>query len=163
MKCTIHLLSVFIVGFICFTVGAAVNQKSTLSPQTTKNLTTAMKGEAFAHAKYLLYADRARQQSNTELADLFEKTAKVERMEHFAEEAKLAGLIGDDQANLKSAIAGESYEVETMYREFAKQAEAAGDKEAAKLFEEIRKDEAGHRDEFKTALNKIAPKTQGGH
>lgn len=160
MKTKIHLLLVLIVGVICFTVGAAVNQKSTLSPQTTKNLMTAMKGEAFAHAKYLLYGDRARQSGNAELADLFEKTAKVERFEHFKEEAALAGLVGDDQANLKDAIKGESYEVATMYREFAKQAAAAGDKDAAKLFEEIRKDEAGHRDEFKAALNKMAPKTE---
>lgn len=162
MKYTIHLLLVLIVGFICLAVEAAVNQKSTLSPQTTKNLTTAMKGEAFASAKYQLYADRARQGGNNELADLFEKTAKVEHFEHFKEESELAGLVGTDQANLKDAIAGESYEVETMYREFAKQAEAAGDKEAAKLFEEIRKDEAGHRDEFKAALKKIGPKTPGG-
>ncbi len=161
MKYKTHLLLVLIVGILCFTVGAAVNQKSTLSPQTAKNLTTAMKGEAFAYAKYLLYAERARQGGNAELADLFEKTAKVERMEHFKEEADLAGLIGDDQANLKAAIKGESYEVATMYREFAEQAAAAGDKEAAKLFEEIRKDEAGHRDEFKAALNKIASKPQG--
>ena len=41
------------------------------------------------------------EQGNTELADLFEKTAKAERLEHFAEEAKRAGLIGNDQANLQ--------------------------------------------------------------
>lgn len=157
MKTKIYLLLVVFVGVICFVAGAAANKKATISPKTTENLMTAMKGEAFAHAKYLVYADHARKNGNAELADLFENTAKVERQEHFAEEAELAGLIRDDPANLKDAIKGETYEVETMYRNFAKQAEAAGDKEAAALFAEIRKDETGHRDQFQAALKKIEP------
>ena len=158
MKTRNYLLSVVAVGIVCFAAGAAANKKPALSPKTAQNLTTAMKGEAFAHAKYLLYAEEARKSGNSELADLFEKTAKVERLEHFAEEAQLLGLIGDNQANLRDAIKGESYEVETMYREFAQQADKAGDKAAANLFAEIRKDETGHRDQFKSALDKLAPK-----
>lgn len=60
-----------------------------------------MHGEAFAYVKYLLYAQQARQDGNKELADLFENTAKTERFEHFAEEAKVAGLVGMDADNLK--------------------------------------------------------------
>lgn len=155
-------LMILIVAVISFALGTAISSGSKLSPQTKQDLTTAMKGEAFAHAKYLVYADQARKNGNTELADLFEKTAKVERLEHFAEEAQLAGIVGDDQANLNDAIKGESYEVETMYRDFAKQAASAGDTAAATLFEEIRKDEMGHRDEFKAALNKLAAKPVTG-
>ncbi|HEY6967948.1 MAG TPA: rubrerythrin family protein [Candidatus Angelobacter sp.] len=162
MKTRNYLLSVVIVGLVCFAAGAAANKNAALSPKTKQNLTTAMKGEAFAHAKYLLYAEEARKNGNAELADLFEKTAKVERLEHFAEEARLLGLVGDNQANLRDAIKGESYEVETMYREFAQQAEKAGDNSAANLFAEIRKDETNHRDEFKAALEKIGPKVASG-
>ena len=64
----------------------------------------------------------------------------------------VAGLAGSDADNLRDAIQGESYEIETMYREFAQQAAAAGDKPAADRFEEIRHDEIGHRDAFETAL-----------
>jgi hypothetical protein len=46
---------------------------------------------------------------------LFEKTAEVERCEHFAEKAELAGLVGNDADNLKDSIKGESYEIEIMY------------------------------------------------
>ena len=53
--------------------------------KTMDNLSTAMQGEAFAYAKYLLYAEHARKSGNKELADLFEKTANTERFEHFAE------------------------------------------------------------------------------
>jgi rubrerythrin len=65
------------------------------------------------------------------------ETAKT----HFSEEAELAGLLGSDGDNLKDAIQGDSYEVETRYRDFAQQARDAGDKAAANCFEEIRHDE----------------------
>lgn len=129
--------------------------QGTLDQKTLDNLSTAMHGEAFAYVKYLLYAEHARKRGNKELADLFEKTAKTERFEHFAEEAQLAGLVGSDADNLKDATKGESYEIDTMYLEFAQKAKVAGDTAAAVRFEEIRHDEMGHRDAFKIALAKL--------
>jgi rubrerythrin len=129
--------------------------RGTLDQRTLDNLSTAMHGEAFAYVKYLLYAEHARKSGNKELADLFEKTANTERFEHFAEEAQLAGLVGSDADNLKDAIEGESYEVDAMYLEFAQKAKVAGDTAAAARFEEVRHDEIGHRDAFKTALAKL--------
>lgn len=125
-----------------------------MDAKTRENLLTAMHGEAFAYVKYLLYAEHARKNARPELAALFERTAEIERFEHFAEEAELLGLVGSDEDNLRDAIAGESYEVETMYREFAEQAAAAGDQAAADRFEEVRHDEMGHRDAFKAALTR---------
>jgi rubrerythrin len=130
-----------------FTIGhTSAQSERKLNEQTLHNLSIAMHGEAFAYAKYLLYADHARRSGDTELADLLERTAKIERFEHFAEEAKLAAPVSSNADNLKDAIRGEFYESDTMYREFAQQAEQAGDHEAARLFEEIRKDETEHRD-----------------
>lgn len=138
-----------------FMIGSAVARKeSPLNKTTADNLSAAMLGEAFAYAKYMLYAEHARQAGNEELAKLFEASAKTERFEHFAEEARLAGLVGSDEDNLKDALKGESYEVETMYREFSEKAAAAGDKVTADRFEEIRHDEMKHRDAFKAALAK---------
>ena len=127
----------------------------TLDQETLDNLSTAMHGEAFAYVKYLLYAEHARKSGNKELADLFEKTANIERFEHFAEEAQLAGLVRNDADNLKDAIKGESYEIDIMYLEFAQTAKVAKDIAAADRFEEIRHDEMGHRDAFKIALAKL--------
>jgi rubrerythrin len=42
-----------------------------------------------------------------------------------------------------------------MYPQFAEQAKAAGDKEAADRFAEIAQDETKHRDSFKAALAKL--------
>ena len=124
----------------------------TFTKQTMDNLSTAMHGEAFAYAKYSLYAEHARKNGNKEIADLFEKAAKMERFQHFAEEAQLAGLVRSDAENLRDAMKGESYEVDTMYFEFAQQATKDGDKAAADRFEEVRRDEMKHRDAFKAAL-----------
>lgn len=126
-----------------------------LNQKTLYDLSTAMHGEAFAYVKYLLYAEHARKNGNNELGDLFERTANTERFEHFAEEAQLAGLVGSDVDNLKEAIQGESYEIDSMYLEFAQKAKVAGDTAAAARFEEIRHDEMGHRDAFKNALTKL--------
>ena len=121
-----------------------------------------MHGEAFAYVKYQLYAKHAEQNGDTELAKSFKTAANIERFQHFAEEAQLAGLVGSDTDNLKDAIKGESYEVDTMYRQFAEQAAAAGDKAAADRFNEIRHDEAGHRDVFKAALSHIEQHVSDG-
>ena len=126
-----------------------------MNKTTRDNLSTAMHGEAFAYAKYMLFAERARRRGNAELAELLEKTAKEELLEHFAEEAGLAELVSGDADNLEDAIEGESYEVETMYRDFAEQAFSAGDKAVGDRFDEIRHDEMKHRDGFKKALAKL--------
>lgn len=123
-----------------------------MNEQTRNNLLTAMQGEAFAFAKYMLFAEHARKAGHADLAALFEKTALVERLEHFAEEAELAGIVGSDAENLGQAISGEAYEVDTMYREFAEQAAAVGEKAAAARFQEIRGDETGHRAAYLAAL-----------
>lgn len=136
-------------------------EKKKMNEQTLKNLSTAMHGEAFAYAKYMAFADHARKAGNDKLADLFESTAKTEHLEHFTEEAELAGLASSDAENLNDAIKGESYETETMYREFAQQAKQIGDLQAAERFEEIRQDEAKHRDAFASALADLKKEGSG--
>jgi rubrerythrin len=154
---------IFAAAAIFFVVGHqfGLRSKSGMSKQTTEHLSTAMHGEAFAYAKYLLFAKQARQNGNEELATLFEDAANTERFEHFAEEAQLAGLASDDANNLKAAIQGEAYEVNTMYFRFAQEAATKGDGPAAKLFEEIRQDEMKHRDAFVAALDKLQTQRQG--
>ncbi|HEV2387055.1 MAG TPA: rubrerythrin family protein [Candidatus Acidoferrales bacterium] len=129
--------------------------RSRLSQSTLDSLMTAMKGEAFAYVKYMLFAEHARNNGRPDIAAAFERAAKTERFEHFAEEAQLAGLVGTDGENLLDALAGESYEIETMYKEFAQLAFEAGDREAAERFEEVRQDEIEHRDLFRAALEKL--------
>ena len=163
MKVTLYSVGIVAVAAILAIAGIGAEKAPALKKQTQNNLSTAMRGEAFAYAKYMLYAQHARAHGNKQLAALFMQAARTERFQHFSEEADLAGLVGTDRENLKDAIAGESYEVDTMYRQFAEQATAAGDKAAADRFEEIRHDEMGHRDAFKAALEKPEVKSVGSN
>jgi len=136
-------------------VGYAAQQQKRAT-EVQKDLETAMKGEAFAYAKYMLFAQQARAHGHNEVAVLFENTAKTERMEHFREHAELAGVISSSDAdNLRDAIAGETYETTKMYPEMAVRARQAGDRQAAARFTEIGKDESRHRDAFAAALAKL--------
>jgi rubrerythrin len=123
---------------------------------TKANVLKAMHGEAFARAAYLAYGAQARTDRQSKIATLFDRTAEVERGDHFKLEAELVGLVGNDAANLTDAISGESYETTTMYPQFVAQAKAEGDTAAAALFAEIAADEAAHRDALTKAKATLA-------
>ena len=76
-------------------------------------------------------------------------------MQHAKDQFKMAGHIGSTAENLKAAFEGEDHEVTTMYPEFAEQAKAEGDNEAALLFSMIAKVEAHHRDRYKKLLEMV--------
>jgi rubrerythrin len=125
------------------------------NPQLRTDLAQSMRGEAFANASYRLYSEQARREGLPSAARLFERTAGVELNEHFKEEASLSGLVGDDRADLRTAMSGERYESQTMYPGFARQAKAAGDRDAAATFSEIAGDEEVHGRTFGTALRVV--------
>jgi rubrerythrin len=134
------------------TIGAGTN----LSSGTKVDISTAMHGEAFAYAKYMLYAKQAREHGDEKLAQLFEHTANIELNNHFATHAYEYGLVGTNRQNLKDSIAGENYETTTMYPQMAARAQAAGDSKVAAIFRAIAVDERTHRDRFQSALDVAA-------
>ena len=126
-----------------------------ISVRSRRNLMEAMRGEAFAFAKYKLFAKQARNNGDNELADMFDKTADQEYLEHFVEQADLLQLVGTDEQDVTNALAGESFEVDDLYKRFAEEAREDGDEQVADRFEEIRRDEAFHQLAFHEALIKI--------
>jgi len=126
--------------------------EGTLQQQTRDDLKSAMQNEALTFLKYKVFADQARKDGKGKLADLLEATAKAEHR-HFQEAAKLYGLAREDWHNLASAIVGEYAEYADNYAKMAERAEAAGDKNAAKMFREIAAEEARHHQDFKAAIN----------
>ena len=153
---------IFLVTLSLTTQSSPQQASAKLTPQTRENLMKAMHGEAFAYAKYMAYAEQARTNGHTAIADLFEQTAKVEHLEHFNEMAQLVQLADTDAANLRDAIQGESQESQTMYPQFAEQAAAAGDEAAAERFRELAKDETKHRSMFHAALDSLENKNPAG-
>jgi rubrerythrin len=125
-----------------------------MSPQTEKNLERAMAIEAFAHAKYARFAASARMNENPDLASLFQSTADLDRIAHFRKEFDFAYAPHSDVENLESAIKDKASVID-MYSEFMRQAEAAGDYSAARLFDSIRSDEMVEIRGFREALDEV--------
>ena len=160
-----RLVKVLAIGSLLTLTAMSTPQQTPvkLNSQTRENLMSAIRGEAFAYAKYMAYAQRARESGHAKIADLFEQTAKTERFEHFREMADLVGLVGSDAQNLQDAIQGETQESQAMYPKFADQAAAVGDTAAAERFREIAKDEMKHRDMFKNALASLNKEAVAPH
>jgi rubrerythrin len=126
-----------------------------MNPRTRDNILTAMRGEAYAHARYRVFATAARNSGDRDLEEMYEGIAAVELHEHFVELAELAGIAGTDSYNLQAAIRDESDEVEVTYRLFAEQARKDGEEEVAARFDEIREDELAHLKTLETALERL--------
>ena len=126
-----------------------------MNAQTRENVITALHGEAFAHARYRVFAESARRAGEFDLADLFQGIATVELQEHFFELAELVELAGTGSENIQTAIQDENAEVEQTYSRFAAQARSAGEEEVAARFDEIREDERAHLDALEAALERL--------
>ena len=92
---------------------------------TTKNLWAAFAGESQANRKYTAFARRADQDGYKQVAKLFRGAAAAETV-HALNHFRALGEVKSTEENLKAAIAGEHYEVVTMYPDFIKEAEAEG-------------------------------------
>lgn len=125
------------------------------SGKTLLSIARALRGEAFASAKYRQYASYATGHGRADVGRLLTRLSEIERFEHFAALATLAGLVRDVRTNLTAAHDGENNEATTMYPAYAKAAETAGDSEAGARFREIARDEAKHRDAFTRALSTL--------
>ncbi|MEU1387367.1 MULTISPECIES: hypothetical protein [unclassified Nonomuraea] len=123
--------------------------------RTLGNLVTALMQEAFADAKYALYAQRARQTGEPRLAMLFGSMAGAGRTEHFAAEARLAGLVHDTRANTCEAIGGEIYNGRQMYPGYARQAARVGDHTVAALFASTARDEMEQAQALTSAVSRL--------
>lgn len=126
-----------------------------MDTQVREDVLTAMHGEAFAYARYMLFAQAAHDAGEQKLAATFEGLAAVELHEHFEELAKLVGLVGTAAENVAVAIGDENTEVEETYPRFAEVARAAGEEAAASRFEEIRGDELEHLRTLETILEEL--------
>jgi rubrerythrin len=121
---------------------------------TEENLKAAFAGESQARNMYTFFAKVARNEGYHYIAKIFEETA-INEQQHAKDEFKLLGGIGSTAENLRAAIGGEDHETTSMYPEFAEQAKAEGNKEAAALFLMIARVEAEHRDQYRKLLEMV--------
>lgn len=124
--------------------------------KTEECLKAAFAGESQAAVKYGFYAKKAKKDGYQQIGAIFDETAHNERT-HAKIWFKL--LHGDDVPstleNLNDAAAGENYEYEDMYKEFAAVAKEEGFDNIARLFEKVGAIEKTHRDRYRTLVKNI--------
>ncbi|MCS4504022.1 Rubrerythrin [wastewater metagenome] len=128
--------------------------------RTHKNLCEAFAGESMANRRYLYFAQKADVEGHNDISAVFRSTAEGEtghahgHLEFLEEVGDPATNepIGDTDANLRSAIAGETYEYTDMYPGMARDARDEGFDEIADWFETLAKAERSHAGRFKKAL-----------
>ena len=150
----------------------ALPNRATAATKTLDNLQAAFNGESNAHARYLAFAENADQESYGEVASLFRAAAKAEGIHAANHAAVIKKLGGTPQAkietpvvkatkeNLEAAVKGESYERDTMYPEFLKQARAEANRDAVETFNFAKTAEGEHAKLYSEALNKL-PQLKG--
>jgi rubrerythrin len=102
-----------------------------MQDMTSQNLKEAFAGESQAHMKYTIFGDIAEKEGYPEVARLFHAIAYAERV-HAANHLRELGGVGQTAQNLKSAEAGEIYEVQQMYPAFKEVARLQGEKGAVR-------------------------------
>ncbi len=124
--------------------------------KTEKNLWTAFAGESQARNKYTYFASQAKKDGYVQISRIFEETAANEK-EHAKIWFKLlnGGKIPDTADNLKAAADGENYEWTEMYEDFAKDAEAEGFSDIARLFRMVGEIEKQHEARYRKLLTNI--------
>ena len=152
MRRRIPIMSFFVAGVTLLTLNGALGGEG-IQAQTRQDLKAAMQNEALTVLKYTVFAQHARKEGKTALAEILEQTVKAEQR-HFTEAARMYGLAREDWHNLANAIVSEYAEFSETYAKMAERAEAAGDKEVARSFRAIAAEEAEHHRDFKAAVSK---------
>lgn len=125
-----------------------------MANKTLENLMAAFAGESQANRKYTAYAKKAEAEGKVNAAKLFRAAADAETL-HALKEFEVAGNIKSTSENLEDAVAGETYEFESMYPEFIKVAEEEGNKDAVRIFTYAMEAEKVHAQLYKEALENI--------
>jgi rubrerythrin len=113
---------------------------------TVENLLSAFEGESNAHAKYTAFAVKADADGLHGAASLFRAAARAEQI-HAANHARVIKQLGGEAhceihavevkttlENLKAALDGEQYEIDTMYPGFLEEATARNATSAIRTF-----------------------------
>ena len=132
--------------------------------KTHDNLKEAFAGESQANRRYLYFAQQADVEGYPDVSALFRSVAEGETGHAFGHFDFLAEVgdpatgekVGTTSDNLKSAIAGETYEYTEMYPGFARTARDEGFDETAEWFETLARAEKSHAGRFTQGLESVS-------
>jgi rubrerythrin len=122
--------------------------------RTMENLKAAFAGESQANRMYTLFSRIAELEGHPQAKAAFERAREEETAHALGHLAYMSGF-GSTAENLAKAIAGEDYEYESMYPEFAEIAESEGFGDIAFYFRSVGRFEKEHREEYKDAAGDL--------
>jgi rubrerythrin len=115
------------------------------------DLQAAFSGESQANRRYLAFAKKADQDGFPQVAHLFRAVAAAETVHALSHFRAMDGLKSTAE-NVKTAIDGEHYEVNTMYPDFIKDAETDNIKKALGTFKRAWEVEKIHEEMYTRVL-----------
>jgi rubrerythrin len=118
------------------------------------NLRAAFAGESQAAEKYLVWADRAKDDGFPNVAKLFRAISFAETR-HARNHLRVLGGVNGTADNLKAAFEGESFEIDEMYPAYQEVANLQGDKQAGRSIRFARKAEVDHKAMYAEAREKV--------
>lgn len=137
------------------------------SQGTLANLQAAYEGESNAAARYAAFAKKADEEGYAPVASLFRAASKAEDI-HAKAHAEVIKKMGAEpkaaikppevkstRENIEAALAGESYERDTMYPEFMARATKEQNKDAMRTFNFALTAETGHAKLYGDALKNL--------
>lgn len=127
-------------------------------PKTMDDLKTAFAGESQANRRYLAFAKKADDEGFAQIAKLFRAVAAAETV-HALSHFRALGEVKTTNENLQAAVAGEHYEVNSMYPEFVADAEKEEMKKALTSFKWAMEVEKIHEELYNKALVNLGSST----
>jgi rubrerythrin len=132
--------------------------------KTHDNLKEAFAGESQANRRYLYFAQKADVEGYPDIAALFRSVSEGETGHAFGHFDHLAAVgdpvtgepVGATEDNLRSAIAGETYEYTEMYPGFARTARDEGFDDISEWFETLARAEKSHAGRFTQGLASVS-------
>ncbi|MCU1345621.1 MAG: Rubrerythrin [Acidimicrobiia bacterium] len=132
--------------------------------KTLENLKEAFAGESQANRRYLYFAQKADIEGYPDVAALFRSVAEGETGHAFGHFDFIAPVgdpvtgepVGGTDDNLRSAIAGETYEYTEMYPGFSRTARDEGFVEVAEWLETLARAEKSHAGRFTQGLESLS-------
>lgn len=156
--------SVIAKSVVALAVPLAALAGAPASATTLDNMQAAYNGESNAHARYLAFAQQAEKEGYGQVASLFRAAARAEKI-HATNHAAVIEELGavpkanveepvvkSTHENLEAAIKGESYERDTMYPDFLKQARSDRKARAVRSLNLAKTAEAEHAKLYAAAL-----------
>jgi rubrerythrin len=122
--------------------------------QTHDNLMAAYAGESQASQRYLAYAKKADQEGFTQIARLFRAAAAAESV-HAGNHMRADDGVKSTLENLKVALGGEKYEVNSMYPPMLSTAQQEDQKKAVNSFNWALEVEKVHAALYSEAIENI--------